>query len=279
MQNQQNRDQQYGQNNQLSIDSATYKTDSTDYIEDICPYATFQLSKPPYSESTYSGNVYSGPYHSVRGSFVYHEPKPSTADMYKAKHQKEPEYTKVRRKGGRLRDPHSESQESDNLGSTDSEVKKILTLHLPISEYDTLGSDSEVDTGQHGAASQELVSFRHRIPRDVGKGGEDSSTSSENSPSGGRKQLPPSRKNKGKGQVLGKRPGKSSSGYSSHTEETTFSERINPPSRFSDSRSHSRELSEAECDMVKVGGRRSSRGSIGTPSSRLTRETSFQIDV
>ena len=33
--------------------------------------------------------------------------------------------------------------ESDNLGSTDSEVKKILSLHMPISEYDTLGSDSE----------------------------------------------------------------------------------------------------------------------------------------
>lgn len=50
--------------------------------------------------------------------------------------------------------------ESDNLGSTDSEVKKILTLHLPISEYDTLGSDSE---GDGAAASQELVSFRHRM--------------------------------------------------------------------------------------------------------------------
>ncbi|XP_037773868.1 uncharacterized protein LOC119570018 [Penaeus monodon] len=33
--------------------------------------------------------------------------------------------------------------ESDNLGSTDSEVKKILSLHMPISEYDTQGSDSE----------------------------------------------------------------------------------------------------------------------------------------
>jgi hypothetical protein len=56
--------------------------------------------------------------------------------------------------------------ESDNLGSTDSEVKKILTLHLPISEYDTLGSDSdgEIPGGQVGA-SQELVSFRHRMAR------------------------------------------------------------------------------------------------------------------
>lgn len=47
-----------------------------EYIEDICPYATFQLNKQTYSESSYSGNVYSGPYHSVRGSFVYHDAKP-----------------------------------------------------------------------------------------------------------------------------------------------------------------------------------------------------------
>nr|CAD7399479.1 unnamed protein product [Timema cristinae] len=281
MQNQQNRDQQYlavrvgGQPQALSADSSSFKTDSADYIEDICPYATFQLSKPPYSESTYSGNVYSGPYHSVRGSFVYHDPKPSGAETYKFRHQqKEPEYTKVRRKGGRLRDPHSESQESDNLGSTDSEVKKILTLHLPISEYDTLGSDSEGETpGGQVAASQELVSFRHRMGREVGKSGvEESSSSSETSPSGGARKPFPSRKSKSKSQMIGKRQVRSSSGYSSHTEETTFSfsDRIHPPSLFSDSHSH--ELSEAECDMRRKSGR------SGAPP-RLSRETSFQIDV
>ncbi|GFG29264.1 hypothetical protein Cfor_07941 [Coptotermes formosanus] len=282
MQNQQNRDQQYlavrvGSGQQtLSIDSASYKTDSADYIEDICPYATFQLSKPPYSESTYSGNLYSGPYHSVRGSFVYHDPKPSVAESYKFRQQKEPEYTKVRRKGGKLRDPHSESQESDNLGSTDSEVKKILTLHLPISEYDTLGSDSEGEIpGGQVAASQELVSFRHRMVREVGKSGlEESSSSSETSPSDTRKSYP-CRKSKNKGQTMGKRQVRSSSGYSSHTEETTFSfsDRIHPPSRFSDSHSH--ELSEAECDMGKLG-RKSGRSGA---SMKFSRETSFQIDV
>ncbi|KAJ8960256.1 hypothetical protein NQ318_003981 [Aromia moschata] len=208
MQNKHNRDQQYlavrvgrgGQPGPLAVEDA-YKAESADYIEDICPYATFQLSKPTYSESSYSGNVYSGPYHSVRGSFVYHDVKPPPIDKFKLGHEyyvdmitakqgrtnglpclnasasaykisanrssgqsraqnKEPEYTKVRRKGGRLRDPHSESQESDNLGSTDSEVKKILTLHLPISEYDTLGSDSE---GDGRATSQELMSFSHRM--------------------------------------------------------------------------------------------------------------------
>lgn len=65
-----------------------------------------------------------------------------------------------------VRQCESTVAESDNLGSTDSEVKKILTLHLPISEYDTLGSDSEGDHSHHHAsASQELVSFRHRMPR------------------------------------------------------------------------------------------------------------------
>lgn len=110
----------------------------TEYIEDICPYATFQLNKQTYSESSYSGNVYSGPYHSVRGSFVYHDVKPDGYQVvckqtnsltYKSPfvcvvwlvthvkrilfpiaQSKEPEYTKVRRKGNRLRDPHSESQ-------------------------------------------------------------------------------------------------------------------------------------------------------------------------
>jgi hypothetical protein len=58
---------------------------------------------------------------------------------------KEPEYTKVRRTGSRLRDDAHDVQflESDNPGSTDSEVRKILSLHIPITEYDTLGSESD----------------------------------------------------------------------------------------------------------------------------------------
>lgn len=92
IQNKQNRDQQYlavrvGRGPQaLAVDTDTYKTESADYIEDICPYATFQLSKPAYSESSYSGNVYSGPYHSVRGSFVYHDVKPPPIDKFKLGH-------------------------------------------------------------------------------------------------------------------------------------------------------------------------------------------------
>lgn len=92
IQNKQNRDQQYlavrvGRPQQpIAIDADTYKSDSADYIEDICPYATFQLSKPTYSESSYSGNIYSGPYHSVRGSFVYHDVKPPPIDKFKLGH-------------------------------------------------------------------------------------------------------------------------------------------------------------------------------------------------
>lgn len=51
-------------------------------MDEICPYATFELAKQPQGESTFSGNIYSGPYHSVRGSFVYHQPKPSTSEAY-----------------------------------------------------------------------------------------------------------------------------------------------------------------------------------------------------
>lgn len=106
----------------------------SEYIEDICPYATFQLNKQTYSESSYSGNIYSGPYHSVRGSFVYHDSKTDgyhvncikqcakcTLDLIQIifidsfLQSKEPEYTKVRRKGNRLRDPHSESQGNETI--------------------------------------------------------------------------------------------------------------------------------------------------------------------
>ncbi|KAI5693336.1 hypothetical protein M8J75_013991 [Diaphorina citri] len=299
LQNQHNRDQQYGSgrgsHSHPMEPGATFKSDSTGYIEDICPYATFQLSKSPasisspYEESTYSGNVYSGPYHSVRGTFVYHQPKTPSVD-YKLRHVREPEYTKVRRQGGKLRDPHSESQESDNPGSTDSEVKKILTLHLPISEYDDQGSEDSDGGGRRhgkpqGGGGQEMVSFRHRIPsREVSK---ESSSSSEDSlvTSAPRKPLPPpTRKTKSKTptQLLmgGKRVVKSSSGYSSHTEETTFSfsDRLMhppPPSRFSDRSSISRDLLSDSSDLTK---RRPSRGSNrGGPNSRDT--NTFQIDV
>ncbi|KAJ0174157.1 hypothetical protein K1T71_010303 [Dendrolimus kikuchii] len=268
LQNKVNRDQQYlAARAQHPAPQHHYKHVSNEYIEDICPYATFQLTKPTaYSESSYSGNVYSGPYHSVRGSFVYHDLKQN--DKYKGK---EPEYTKVRRKGARLRDPHSESQESDNLGSTDSEVKKILTLHLPITEYEDDASD---DASAHHSDS-EPPSARLRAPLATSYPSverEESSSSSENSVGGVVRKAFPSRK--GKAGALGKRHVRSSSGYSSHNDETTFSisnypsfnEHIHPPSRFSD---------DTECE----GHHRRKRAPHPQhPDGKVTREA-FQINV
>jgi len=62
------------------------------------------------------------------------------------------EYMKLPRKGKDF-----ESQESDNMASTDSEVKKIMTMHMPISEYDTLGSDSE--------GEKRVSPIHHHLPR------------------------------------------------------------------------------------------------------------------
>lgn len=196
LQNQQNRDQHY-----LALpapkysETSTYKTvESSDYIKDICPYATFQLNatgpaSKAYSDAgstcSFSGNIYSGPYHSVRGSFVYHD----GTDTYKLRHvsdailvpsrfftlpaapsrpraplasvtesrvpfpfqQKEPEYTKVRRKKSKLRDPHAESQgESDRVGL--GVGPRRVAPSQPISGPDrlsrsasTLGSDPDCD--------------------------------------------------------------------------------------------------------------------------------------
>ncbi|VVC97974.1 unnamed protein product, partial [Leptidea sinapis] len=166
------------------------------YIEDICPYATFQLTKPSaYSESSYSGNVYSGPYHSVRGSFVYHDLKQN--DKYKGK---EPEYTKVRRKGNRLRDPHSESQEYEDDASDDASAPH---------------SDSESAARLRPTHPPNYPSVER----------EESSSSSENSGGGIVRKAFPSRK--GKAGAIGKRHVRSSSGYSSHNDETTFRFHLN----------------------------------------------------
>ncbi|XP_068620593.1 cell adhesion molecule Dscam1 [Battus philenor] len=266
LQNKVNRDQQYlAARAQHPAPPHHYKHASNEYIEDICPYATFQLTKPTaYSESSYSGNVYSGPYHSVRGSFVYHDLKQN--DKYKGK---EPEYTKVRRKGARLRDPHSESQESDNLGSTDSEVKKILTLHLPITEYEDDASD---DASAPHSDSEPAARLRPAHPTaypSVER--EESSSSSENSVGGVVRKAFPSRK--GKAGALGKRHVRSSSGYSSHNDETTFSisnypsfnEHIHPPSRFSD-------------DTERESHHRRKRNHATHNDPKISREA-FQINV
>lgn len=108
-------------------------------------------------------------------------------------------------------------------------------------------------------------------------GAEGSSSSSETSPpsgSIGRKPFQSRSKGKGKATPLNKRHVRSSSGYSSHNEETTFSishapsfnERINPPTRFSDL--NPRKLSDSDYEKAYKG-----RG-----LSKLNREA-FQINV
>ncbi|XP_026321143.1 Down syndrome cell adhesion molecule-like protein Dscam2 isoform X3 [Hyposmocoma kahamanoa] len=247
LQNKVNRDQQYlAARAQHPAPQHHYKHASNEYIEDICPYATFQLTKPTaYSESSYSGNVYSGPYHSVRGSFVYHDLKQN--DKYKGK---EPEYTKVRRKGNRLRDPHSESQEYENDESDDASAPH---------------SDSESATRLRPAHPTTYPSVER----------EESSSSSENSIGGVVRKAFPSRK--GKAGALGKRHVRSSSGYSSHNDETTFSisnypsfnDHIHPPSRFSD---------DTECEGHHRRKRSAHHHSSHTPDNKMSREA-FQINV
>lgn len=82
IQNEQNRDHYY-----LAMQIQTKATDvkdisDKDYMNDVCPYAAFKISKPPYSESSYSGNIYSGAYSSVKDSFPFRE---LNSDSYKIK--------------------------------------------------------------------------------------------------------------------------------------------------------------------------------------------------
>lgn len=55
--------------------------------------------------------------------------------------------------------------ESDNPGSTDSEVRKILTLHIPITEYDTLGSESDNDVSSRAVNSAKYRPQRGEYPQ------------------------------------------------------------------------------------------------------------------
>ncbi|KAK6630670.1 hypothetical protein RUM43_014659 [Polyplax serrata] len=272
--NEQNRDHYYLAM-QIQTKAADVKDISDkDYMNDVCPYAAFKISKPPYSESSYSGNIYSGAYSSVKDSFPFRE---LNSDSYKIKLYSDSEYKKVRRKSGKLTEPHPESQESDNLGSTDSEVKKILSMHLPISEYDVLGSDSEAEfrlCTEH--RDTDMPSFRYtprsgkRIAR-MKSTGDDSSTSSEVSEV---EFKFPSRKSKSKTQSV-KRHIRSSSGYSSHAEETSFSS--HPTMKISNHHGrHPTFEPSAECDKSRGKRRSSSRASF---PGKFNRDSSFQIDV
>ena len=58
----------------ITLDSDSYKMSDLNSLDEVCPYATFQLPKHlDPTENCYSGNIYSGPYNSLQqGAFVYH---------------------------------------------------------------------------------------------------------------------------------------------------------------------------------------------------------------
>ena len=119
--------------------------------------------------------------------------------------------------------------ESDNPGSTDSEVRKILTLHIPITEYDTLGSESDNEmtsraVNQATATATAVAKYRaQQRAGGIDPHDETSSSSETSPPSISRKPKAfPSRKSGKSGANATKRHVRSSSGYSSHNEETTF---------------------------------------------------------
>lgn len=141
----------------------------------------------------------------------------------------------MRRSGSRLRDSDSQDvQFLETEGSTDSEVRKILTLHIPITEYDTtLGSESDNECSAKSLKQTKYKTQRGENRSNTSNGFsngifvsavDETSSSSENSPSNvSRKSKPsyPSRKS-AKSSAMMKRHVRSSSGYSSHNEETTF---------------------------------------------------------
>lgn len=118
---------------------------------------------------------------------------------------------------------------------------------------------------------------------DVSKNGADeSSSSSETSPTttstAGNRKPYLTRKGKTKSAPLGKRHVRSSSGYSSHNDETTFSishapsfnDRIHPPTRFSD-------LPLSDMDLEKAHKMAAARNTTAG-LTKLNREA-FQINV
>ena len=60
--------------------------------------------------------------------------------------------------------------ESDNIGSTDSEVKRILSLHMPIREYeDESDSDKDTPKSRHHDRKSKSCDLSYRNGRIKGK--------------------------------------------------------------------------------------------------------------
>ncbi|XP_017890990.1 Down syndrome cell adhesion molecule-like protein Dscam2 isoform X2 [Ceratina calcarata] len=226
-----------------------------EYSEDIYPYATFQLeeSVPPGGDSRCNSAA-------PLQTFVYHDPRLSTADTLQLRESDCNRYTKVR--GGRSSSAPLHKTHKVNQGKSESE------------EYDTLGSDSdtEVGTSSRTESSNHLVDSHHSVSAADSRvhnflyHGPESSTSTETSPIFERKSFPgrgrskmlqlarytseETRSNFGPIPGFGHTKHQSSNSCSNRDQErdgsgNMFIPKLDPPTGFSDAF----ELSEAECDL------------------------------
>ncbi|XP_043281864.1 Down syndrome cell adhesion molecule-like protein Dscam2 isoform X2 [Venturia canescens] len=224
-----------------------------EYSEDIYPYATFQLK-----ESVPAGGDSRCESAAPLQTFVYHDPRQSSADTLQLRESDCNRYTKVR--GGRSYSAPLHKTHKLAQGKSESE------------EYDTLGSDSdtEVGTSSRTESSNHLVDSHHSAfaadPRvhNFLYHGPESSTSTEPSPIFERKSFP----GRGRPKMLQlarhteearsnfgtiPRPGNSKHQSSCVGREqergdgsgNLFIPKLDPPTGFTDSH----ELSEAECDL------------------------------
>ncbi|XP_050450848.1 cell adhesion molecule Dscam2-like isoform X3 [Cataglyphis hispanica] len=226
-----------------------------EYSEDIYPYATFQLE-----ESVPAGGDSRCNSAAPLQTFVYHDPRLSTADTLQLRESDCNRYTKVR--GGRSSSAPLHKAHKVSQGKSESE------------EYDTLGSDSdtEVGTSSRTESSNHLVDSHHSASAADSRvhnflyHGPESSTSTEPSPIFERKSFPgrgrpkmlqlarytgeEARANFGSIAGPGHPKHQSGNSYANREQErdgsgNLFVPKLDPPSGFSDAF----ELSEAECDF------------------------------
>ncbi|XP_018349042.1 PREDICTED: Down syndrome cell adhesion molecule-like protein Dscam2 isoform X2 [Trachymyrmex septentrionalis] len=227
-----------------------------EYSEDIYPYATFQLE-----ESVPAGGDSRCNSAAPLQTFVYHDPRLSTADTLQLRESDCNRYTKVRG-GGRSSSAPLHKAHKVSQGKSESE------------EYDTLGSDSdtEVGTSSRTESSNHLVDSHHSASAADSRvhnflyHGPESSTSTEPSPIFERKSFPgrgrpkmlqlarhtseEARANFGPIPGLGHPKHQSGNPCANRDQErdgsgNLFVPKLDPPSGFSDAF----ELSEAECDF------------------------------
>ncbi|XP_071566444.1 cell adhesion molecule Dscam2 isoform X1 [Temnothorax nylanderi] len=226
-----------------------------EYSEDIYPYATFQLE-----ESVPAGGDSRCNSAAPLQTFVYHDPRLSTADTLQLRESDCNRYTKVR--GGRSSSAPLHKAHKVSQGKSESE------------EYDTLGSDSdtEVGTSSRTESSNHLVDSHHSASAADSRvhnflyHGPESSTSTEPSPIFERKSFPgrgrpkmlqlarhtseEARANFGPISGPGHPKHQSGNPCANRDQErdgsgNLFVPKLDPPSGFSDAF----ELSEAECDF------------------------------